>query len=239
MFTKISPRSVSDEIVDQVLSAILTGKLAAGDRLPPERTLAEVFGVGRQAVREALQKLQGMGLIRAAKPQGTFVQFLTPDLVRRPLTRLLEQEHGGIVNFLNVRRWLEGMTAAEAAGHATEDDLAQIDAALKSVAEAAGQNDRDAFDTADIAFHLAVVMASHNPVIVQLMELFRSLMWSSHGFRLVLLEAADFDTVCEEHRAVADAIRAHDATKAREAMMHHIEMIRGRVEGLQALRATA
>jgi DNA-binding GntR family transcriptional regulator len=62
------------------------------------------------------------------------------------------------------------------------------------------------------------------------MEMYRSLMWSSHGFRLILLEAADFNAVCEEHRAVAQAIRARDAVKAREAMMSHIEMIRSRVE---------
>lgn len=233
MFTRISPKSVSDEIVDQVLSAILRGKFAPGDRLPPERALSQAFGVGRQAVREALQKLQGMGLIRSAKPQGTFVQFLTPEVMRRPLSRLVEQEVGRLVDFLDVRKWLEGMTAAEAAERATEDDLRQIEAALEAVTAAAGRNDREALDKAGIAFHLAIVTASHDPVMSQLMEMFRSLMWSSHGFRLVLLEAADVRTVCEEHRAVAAAIRARDAVKAREAMMHHIEMIRSRVDGLQ------
>jgi GntR family transcriptional repressor for pyruvate dehydrogenase complex len=230
MFTRIAARSVSDEIVDQVLSAILTGKLSVGDRLPPERALSEAFGVGRQAVREGLQKLHGMGLIRAAKPQGTFVEFLTPDVIRRPLSRLLEQETGRVVNFLDVRKWLEGMTAAEAAERATEDDLAKIDAALQGVTAAAARDDREALDAADIAFHLAIVQASHNPGTIELMEMYRSLMWSSHGFRLILLEAADFNAVCQEHRAVAEAIRARDAVKAREAMMSHIEMIRGRIE---------
>jgi GntR family transcriptional repressor for pyruvate dehydrogenase complex len=230
MFTKIAARSVSDEIVDQVLSAILTGKLAAGDRLPPERALSEAFGVGRQAVREGLQKLHGMGLIRAAKPQGTFVQLLSPDVIRRPLSRLLEQETGRVVNFLDVRKWLEGMTAAEAAERATEDDLVKIEAALEGVTAAAARDDREALDAADIAFHLAIVQASHNPATIELMEMYRSLMWSSHGFRLVLLEAADFGAVCQEHRAVAEAIRARDAIKARESMMQHIEMIRSRIE---------
>src|SRR5512138_133733 len=168
MFTKVTPRSVSDEIVDQVLSAILTGKLPPGERLPPERALSDAFGVGRQAVREALQKLQGMGLVQAAKPHGTFVQSLTPDLVRRPLARLLEQERGGIVHFLDLRKWLEGMTAAEAALHATDEDIDRIDHALLAVTAAAARDDREAFDAADIAFHLAVVAASHNPVITQL-----------------------------------------------------------------------
>ncbi len=233
MFTKIAAKSVSDEIVEQVLSAILTGKLAPGDRLPPERALSQEFGVGRQALREALQKLQGMGLIRATKPQGTFVQSLTPEVMRRPLSRLLEQETGRVVNFLDVRKWLEGMSASEAAEAATGEDLAQIDAALEGVIAAAGRGDREALDAADIAFHLAIVRATHNPGMIQLVEMYRSLMWSSHGFRLILLEAADAGAVCEEHRAVADAIRARDAVKAREAMMHHIEMIRRRVEELK------
>jgi GntR family transcriptional repressor for pyruvate dehydrogenase complex len=232
MFTKVAARSVSDEIVDQVLSAILTGKLGPGDRLPPERALSQAFGVGRQALREALQKLQGMGLVRAAKPQGTFVQPLTPDVMRRPLSRLLEQETGRVVDFLDVRKWLEGMTAAEAAEAATQDDVGRIQAALEQVIAAAARDDREALDAADIAFHLAIVTASHNPALVQLMEMYRNLMWSSHGFRLVLLEGVDYRAVCEEHRAVAEAIRARDGVKAREAMMHHIEMIRGRATAL-------
>jgi len=228
MFNRISPKSVSDEIVEQVFTAILAGKLAPGDRLPPERQLSQEFGVGRQAVREALQKLQGMGLIRSAKPQGTFVELLGPDVMRRPLGRLIEQEQGRAVSFLDLRKWLEGLTAEKAAEHATPGDLLQIEQALAAVAEAAGRNDAEALDAADIRFHLAVVAASHDPALVQLMEVFRSLMWSWHGFRLVLLEAADVGAVCEEHRAVAAAIRARDPVKAREAMMHHIEMIRGR-----------
>lgn len=230
MFTRISAKSVSDEIVEQIFSAILAGKLAPGDRLPAERQLSQEFGVGRQALREALQKLQGMGLIRSAKPQGTFVEVLGPDVMRRPLARLLEQEQGRAVTFLDVRKWLEGLTAAKAAEFATEADLLQIEQAVEAVTAAAARNDAEALDAADIQFHLAIVAASHDPMLVQLMEMFRSLMWSWHGFRLVLLEVADVGAVCEEHRAVAAAIRDRDPVKAREAMMHHIQMIRARIE---------
>ena len=66
MFTKVAPRSISDEIVDQVISAIFSGKLPAGSKLPAERALSQAFGVGRQALREAIQKLQGMGLLNDA-----------------------------------------------------------------------------------------------------------------------------------------------------------------------------
>ncbi len=230
MFTKIQPRKVSDDIVDQFVSAIFTGKLAPGSKLPPERSLSQSFGVGRNAVREALQKLQGMGLVRTRKPQGTFVCFLTPEAIRQPMVHLLTQEISGVTNFLDVRKWLEGMSAAETAEKGTEDDIRRIRETLPALQLAGRRNDREALDASDVAFHVAIVAGTHNPTVIHLLDVFRNLMWSSHGFRTVILEAADFKAVCEEHRAIAEAIEARTPERAREAMMHHIEMIRARVE---------
>ena len=130
MFTKVKPKSVSDEISDQVTSAIFSGKLVPGAKLPPERALAQAFGVGRQALREAIQKLQGMGLLEVRKPQGTFVRALTTDALHRPLGRIFEGDVGSFLHFLDIRKWMEAMTAAEAAQHATAEDMSHIEATL-------------------------------------------------------------------------------------------------------------
>lgn len=189
-----------------------------------------MFGVARQVIREGLHKLEQMGLVHVRKPQGASVSFLTPKAIRQPMADLLTREIETVTNFLDVRGWLEGMSAAQSAEHATERDLDDIEATLGPLQAAAERNDREALDHSDVLFHLAIVRATHDPMTTELLDMFRSLMWSSHGCRTVILEAADFDAVCEEHRAVTRAIRARDADAARAAMVRHIEMIRFRIE---------
>jgi GntR family transcriptional repressor for pyruvate dehydrogenase complex len=230
MFTKVKPRSVSDEIIDQMISAIFAGKLSAGGRLPSERALAQAFGVGRQALREAIQKLQGMGVLEVRKPQGTFIRDLGADVLRLSLTRIFDGDVGSFLRFLDVRKWMEAMTAAEAARHATVDDIAGIESTLPRLQRAASDEDREALDEADVAFHMAIVAATHNGPLVHLVDTFGDIMWASHGLRLAVLRAQNLRTVCEEHAAISEAIRGRAPARARDAMLHHIEMIRNRVE---------
>jgi len=230
MFTKVKPRSVSDDIVDQMVSAIFSGNLSAGGKLPPERALAQAFGVGRQALREAIQKLQGMGILEVRKPQGTYVRDLSADVLRQSLARIFDGDVGSFLHFLDVRKWMEAMTAAEAAQRATAEDIGQIETTLPRLRLAASQNDREALDEADVAFHMAIVAATHNGPLVHLVDTFGDIMWASHGLRLAVLRAQNLQTICEEHTAISEAIRSRAADRARDAMLHHIEMIRRRVE---------
>ena len=230
MFTKVKPRSVSDDIVDQMVSAIFSGNLSAGGKLPPERALAQAFGVGRQALREAIQKLQGMGILEVRKPQGTYVRDLSADVLRQSLARIFDGDVGSFLHFLDVRKWMEAMTAAEAAQRATVEDIGQIETTLPRLRLAASQNDREALDDADVAFHMAIVAATHNGPLVHLVDTFGDIMWASHGLRLAVLRAQNLQTICEEHTAISEAIRCRASDRARDAMLHHIEMIRRRVE---------
>jgi len=230
MFTKIQAKSISDEIVDQVIAAILGGKLGSGSRLPAERMLSQEFGVGRQAVREAIQQLQGMGLLEVRAPQGTFVKSLSAEVLAIPLRRLLNGDAGNFLHFLDIRKWMEAMTAAEAAERAMPAEVARIEATLPALRAAADSADREGLDQADVAFHMAIVEAAHNSMLGHMADTFRAAMWSSHGLRLTALRAQDLAAVCEEHLTVAAAIRERAAERARDAMLYHIEMSRRRVE---------
>jgi GntR family transcriptional repressor for pyruvate dehydrogenase complex len=230
MFTKVKPRSVSDEIIDQMVSAIFTGKLSAGGKLPSERALAQAFGVGRQALREAIQKLQGMGLLEVRKPQGTFIRDLSADVLRLSLIRIFDGDVGSFLRFLDIRKWMEAMTATEAAQHATAEDLGRIETTLPRLRRAALEDDPEALDEADVAFHMAIVASTHNGPLVHLVDTFGDIMWASHGLRLAVLRAQNLQTVCKEHAAISEAIRGRAPERARDAMLHHIEMIRSRVE---------
>lgn len=230
MLSRIKACSVPDEIVDQLILQIVTGNVKPGDKLPSERQLAISFGVGRNAVREALIKLQGIRVIRARRPHGNFVQFLTPEVLQKPLERFFEMHIDGVLNFLDVRKWLEGVAAAEAAEHASARKIRAMEATLLPFETAAEKQDREALDASDMAFHGAILEATRNPLLMYLLDSFRNLMWSSRAIRTLILEGSDYQTLCAEHRRVVEAIKARDADAAREAMMLHIQNIRKRVE---------
>ncbi len=230
MFVRVKPRSVSDDIVDQVISALISGELSPGQRLPAERALAQTFGVGRQALREAIQKLTGMGLLEIRKPQGTFVRGVTPEILQQSLARLINGGVGSFLRFLDLRKWMEAMTAADAARNATPEDISRIEATLPELKTAAAKGDREALDQADVAFHTAIVAATHNPPLMHMVDTFADIMWASHGLRLAVLRAQNLRTICDEHAIIAEAIKAGKSEQSRDAMLRHIEMIRTRVE---------
>jgi DNA-binding FadR family transcriptional regulator len=146
--------------------------------------------------------------------------------------RLLEQEIDSVLKFLDLRKWLEALAAAQAAEHACEDNIAEIQAALKKLEMAASEEDREAWDAGDVAFHLAILRATQNSPTNQMLDAFQGVMWSSRRVRTLLLAASDLHSACDEHRAVADAIRAGKGELASHAMIQHIESIRKRVERL-------
>jgi len=230
MFIRVKPRSVSDDIVDQVISALISGDLSPGERLPAERALAQTFGVGRQALREAIQKLTGMGLLEIRKPQGTFVRGVTPEVLQQSLARLINGGVGSFLRFLDLRKWMEAMTAADAARNGSAEDIARIEATLPHLKAAAAKGDREALDQADVAFHMAIVAATHNPPLMHMVDTFADIMWASHGLRLAVLRAQNLRTICDEHATIAEAIKARQSEQSRDAMLRHIEMIRTRVE---------
>ena len=234
MFTPITPKKLSDQVVDQITSAILTEKMPPGARLPSERELTQLFTVSRQAIRDAMQRLVGMGLVEVRKARGAFVRAVTPELMRQPLAQLLDHELGGLLNFVELRNGLEGMAVAQAAERATEDDLVNIEEILANLQAAAEARDWEAFSENNVSFHLAIVSATHDPFMLGLLDILTNMLRSVHGVWPVILEEIDSEVVNEEHRAIAQAIRSRDPRKAREAMRHHLVMTRTMLERLHA-----
>lgn len=94
--------------------------------------------------------------MKTHRPKGAFVQLPSAEVLHTLLLRALDQEISGVEKFLNLRKCREGMTAAEAAERATDDDLQQLEACPAKLEAAAEQSDREALDAADVVFHLAM-----------------------------------------------------------------------------------
>lgn len=217
---------LSDRIAGQLEGMIAEGVLKQGERLPPERQLAERLGVSRPSLREAIQKLGSKGLVTTRHGGGSFVAERFDAAFTDPLISLIRERGDAEFDTLQVRMELEGMAAALAAERATEADRRNIEARYTEMA-GCQISDADAVTKlkADIAFHLSIVEASHNIVVVHLMRAVMSVLEVSIGNYLdsFYAEQPFVADITRQHRNIVDAILARDPLAARAAARHHME----------------
>lgn len=206
-----------EEVAQRLELEVLSGRTAAGTRLPSERELATRFGVSRPLVREVLRSLQERGLIVITPGRGTFVRDFRWEDAVRPLDTIYRRRQPTPRDLVRARMMLERQTAALAADHAGAEDLSAMSDALTRFE---ASQDVVTRARADIDFHAAVARASHNPVIETMFGSITPL-----AFELMLRSLGD-PTVSREgvpyHREIFNAISAHDADRAQEAMTGHL-----------------
>lgn len=204
--------------MNQILTYISGKSLKEGDRLPPERELAEELGISRRALRQALADLELTGRIWRGRRNGTF-------LGRRPPTVALGVERrlgrASPKDILEARLALEPTIAAIAAVTASEGDLATIENCMYRTAEVAGD---DAWVQWDGAFHLAIAQATRNEVFVALVTAFNAsrAMGPWRRTRIAGITAEKRTRSVALHREIVDALRQRSPDAASEAMRRHI-----------------
>ena len=209
-------RGVHGQTVEVLAQRILDGRIAEGATLDLNALQAE-FDVSLTVLREALRVLAAKGLVDARPKRGTFVRpreawsLLDGDVLRWQFAR---SHRPGLFDDLHeLRSIVEPGAASLAAARATEDDLAALDAALADMA-AAGSDPAAAVE-ADLAFHRALLAATHNELIQRMEVLIETGL--AERDRMVHGAAGPGDPV-PAHRAVVDAIRRHNPTLAARAM---------------------
>lgn len=210
-------------VVDELVDAIVSGRLAPGDALPPEGPLSEQFGVSRTVVRESVKRIEEKGLVTIARGRGTEVRPMTAwnTMDRVVLTALIKHDETlGILDELSVvRAQLESVMAAEAAQRRSDDQVAELDQAMQRMRESTA--DEDVFRAADVAFHETVMELSRNRLAGNIA---RTLM--DHALESSRYHGVDtpdaFAVTLREHEAVHAAISEGDPVRAQDAMNNHI-----------------
>ncbi|MFI8824157.1 FadR/GntR family transcriptional regulator [Streptomyces sp. NPDC053431] len=212
--------SLVDSVVEQLRSQLADGEWAVGDRIPTEHELAQQLGVGRNTVREAVRVLVHSGLLESRQGNGTFVRS-TAD----PAAVLQGVRHAGARDVLELRAALEAEAARLAAVRRDTHDLLRLRAALATLRE---EGDRDA--DADLAFHLAVVEATHNAAF---REVYRFFSTQVHEVLVDALGDREMPPVdIDLHEAVVVAVEQGDAEAAEAGAR---ELLRVPMETLAAL----
>jgi len=223
MYKIVRSSRLYEQIVQQVEDSIHKGTLKAGDQLPPERELAQQFGVSRTAVREAVKALHEKGLVEAYPGRGTFITDGTSYSMRQSLDRKVKVGQAEGSAFLaEVRAILEPEIAALAATRADAEDVSSM---REQVAVMDGAcKDPDAFIEADLDFHLALAEAAANPIILSLIDSIVGLL-REQRMGIFQVEGGP-ERGQHHHKKILKAIELRDPTGAREAMKAHLVQVR-------------
>lgn len=224
---RVNVPRLSDAIVRQIEAMILEGSFKAGDALPPERALAEQFGVSRPSLREAIQKLSARGLLVSRQGGGTYVSNQLEASFASPWQSMVASHPGLRHDVLEFRRLLEGNTARMAAERATDADLRRLGEVAASLQSAHAAQDINALSKADAAFHQAIADAAHNAMFTHVLASLFSMMRTHVHDNIANLFAQGTVSaeLLEQHLAIWRAISARDGVAAQQAAESHIDFV--------------
>ena len=226
-FQKIEAEKLSQSVVHQIELLILRGILRPGERLPSERELSERLGVSRPSLREAVANLQDRGLLTSRPNAGIFVADRLGSAFAPGLIDLFSSHAEAVFDYVSFRRDMEGLAAERAAKLGSDTDLKVIDAIFAKM-EAAHQR-RDPTNEAglDADFHMAIIEASHNVVMLHMMRSMYDLLRQGvfYNRQMMFKNRITRDHLLDQHRAVNLAIQSRDTRAARVAVEAHMDFV--------------
>lgn len=210
---------LTDEAIAGIRSMIVDGDIKPGEKLPREADLAKVLGISRNSLREAVRALSLVNVLDVRQGDGTYVSSLTPGRLLEGLNFIIDfHQTDSILEFVRVRRILEPEAAAMAARLVSDEQLAQMQAAVDSSSLAATP---EHMLVCDIDFHRLIGAASGNTVLAGLLEGLSAPTNRARVLRGRTQPGAAARTVAE-HQAIVDAIRSREPDVARSAMLMHV-----------------
>lgn len=228
-------RSVREALLQQLIDKIISGEMAEGSTLPNEAELTDRFGVSRTTLREAMQHLSALGMIRSRTRAGTTIlprenwNYLDPLVLDATLKFGTNDRF--YTSLIDARLLLEPAAAAQAASNATARQLFQISKSFEDMVEA-NARDTEAWSRADLEFHTAIINASGNWVYRQFATAIRAALLAS--FRLTNRASQSHEQAILKHQEVLEAIRMRQPDVARHAMEKLIGVARSEIA--EALR---
>jgi GntR family transcriptional repressor for pyruvate dehydrogenase complex len=207
------------QIIKQILQMIREDGYEVGQRLPSERDLADQLGVSRPSVREAIAGLEVLGIVETRIGSGIVVRDLAPmerDQASPAFAELEFAEDESPYEIMAVREILETGAIRMAVERATERDIEDIRVALEAMITAA-QSPHQYDIQVDFNFHLAVVKASHNTLLIRIMESLGELV----NQRLYRRDPVRAAIQTEDHRLIYEAVKARDVDKAVASIQRH------------------
>ena len=216
-YVKTLVRVISDYLSD----SILAGDMRPGDKLPSDRNLSTMFGVGRTSIREALKVLNVLGMIDILPGQGTFIAAESSDFFITPLSWAFFMGERNVNHIIDVRNVLEIQSAKLATQHAEPKDLENLLYIFERSSKAYLDGNLQDFLDLDLDFHLAIAKCSRNPIIQSLLLTARNLI--RYISKSGMVNLTQLKNIFEEHNQIYNAVISNDPIEASHKMALHLE----------------
>ena len=204
--------------VAEQLQAHIVNNLKPGDMLPPERELVRLFGVSRSSIRDAIRSLESVGLLEPRQGIGTVVRDLSADALVTPVASVLLKKRKVINELLDVRMIIEPALARRAALHASDEQIAEMQAILSQQEEKVRRGELATDE--DSAFHYTVALAANNSVMLKLLRVLMDLLRETR--ERSLQTGGRQGKSLAGHRRILLAFKRRDAAAAEAAMRRHL-----------------
>lgn len=227
VFSPIKTSKKPDKVYKQIVSMISNGTLRPSEKLPSEREMASDLEISRQSVREALYRAETMGLIEVRQGEGSFVRSTVGESLGSPLAILLEGQAETVFEFLEIRKVIEGWCAEKAAIEADAVDLRKIREVLDKMMKLSTANKK--WEETDMAFHFAVVAATHNVIAMHIMEALKVGFDTFFDFRQHFSKADEKEVIWRHHFEIYEAINQRNPILARQKIIDHLDFIETKI----------
>ena len=220
--TPIKRHNLPDEIIKQIQKIIIDGNLKAGDKLPPERELAQRFQVGRTTIREALKALSFAQIITRTK-EGTIVNKNVLDNLSGALNEKLISKYIDLEDLHETRKLIEVKNANLAAQRATKEDLDILWENILEMKKYTENNNVSKFIKTNVKFHETIAEIGQNNVLYEIFIIVKNLLTESQ--EMVIKFPGIMEHSLQAHEKIYQAIKEGKACEAEQAMLAHLENI--------------
>jgi GntR family transcriptional repressor for pyruvate dehydrogenase complex len=224
----IKKAKLTDIVVQKIKTAIRNGELKSGDRIPSHDELCERWGISRTTIREALNKLESMGILTKYQGRGTYINEITAE-------KVIPANHVGsfldrtaVLQLLEARKLVEPLIASLSAQRRTKAELLGLQKLLDELERANESNDHAHYSQADHEFHLLISRISKNPFLEVMMRNISAPL-AVQQMEVISLKPEEQSRISAEsqslHQRIFEAIREANSQAAKESMERHLESI--------------
>lgn len=224
----IKKANLSDIVVQRIMTTIRKGELKPGERIPSHDELCERWGISRTTIREALNKLESMGILTKYQGRGTYINSITAQEVipANQMGSLLDKT--AVLQLLEARKLVEPLIASLSAQRRTHAELQTLQKRLDELEQANTTNDHELYSRADHEFHLFISKMSKNEFLEVMMRNISAPL-AVQQMEVISLKPEEQDRISAEsqslHQRIFDAIRDGDPQAAKSSMELHLESV--------------
>lgn len=218
---KVERIDLVEHVAGQIKACIIENKLPPKSSLPGEIELADQFGVSRTVIRESLRVLSAQGLVELSHGRRATVTAPNHAASAEALWTLFRRSNATPIDLMELREAIEGEVTTLATIRATEEDIKALEETCRALKAATNFEERV---KADVAFHIRLAEATHNPCFVRVMQTLHSLFLDS-------VRRTQESCGCNVHDPILEAVVSRDPARAREAMMQHLRYTKALLSG--------